>query len=297
MKISGILKYLDDSKVEYQFCGDKESEINGFSSLKNYKDGSMTWIKKQESADCFDKGNRLALAIASPEIQTELAKSILYVENSKKVFFDIIENFYFTETRGSGIGQGTYISPEVQVEPGVKIGANCTLDGNICIGSGTVIGNNVVIANKVTIGRKCMIQSLSVIGEDGFGFSEDPDGTKTMVKHFGGVTIGDDVFIGSHVNIARGTIDDTVIESGVKIAPSTHIGHNNQIGKNSTIICSNIYGSIEIGENAYITASTVKNQSKIGDRALVGMGSVVTKDVEAGKVVVGAPAKVLRDNR
>lgn len=297
MKTSEILKYLDDSKVEYQFCGDKESEINGFSSLKNYKAGSLTWIKKQEIVDCFDQHKELALVVVSPGIQTEFAENIICVANSKKVFFDIVEKFYSVDRQEGGVGQGTYISPKVKLESDVKIGYNCTLDGDIRIGNGTIIGNNVVIANRVTIGRKCMIQSLSVIGEDGFGFSEEPDGTKTMVKHFGGVTIGDDVFIGGHVNIARGTIDDTVIEDGVKIAPSTHIGHNNHIGKNSTIICSNIYGSIEIGENAYITASTVKNQSKIGEHALVGMGSVVTKDVEAGKVVVGAPAKVLRDNK
>ena len=145
------------------------------------------------------------------------------------------------------------------------------------------------------IGKQCHVQALSVIGEDGFGYSEDSEHKKTMIKHHGGVIIGDDVFIGMHVNIARGTIDDTIIESGVKIAPSTHIGHNNHVGKNATVICSQSYGSVEIGENAYIAGSIIRNQCSIGKNTIIGMGSVVTKDIEPNKIAMGIPAKVTKD--
>ena len=175
----------------------------------------------------------------------------------------------------------------------VRIGHNCSIDGDITIGDNTKIANNVVISNRVIIGSNCEIQSLSVIGEDGFGYSEDEEHKKVMVKHYGGVMIGDDVFIGSHVNIARGTIDNTVIESGVKIAPTTHIGHNNIIERNSTVICSQLFGSVHTKENAYITSSVIRNQCTIGAYATVGMGSVVTKDVDDKKTVIGAPAREL----
>ena len=112
-----------------------------------------------------------------------------------------------------------------------------------------------------------------------------------MVRHYGGVEIGNDVFIGAHVNIARGTIDDTIISSGVKIAPSTHIGHNNHIDEYASIVCSNLYGSVTIGKNAYVSACTIRNQIKIGDSSIVGMGAIVTKDVEPGITVIGNPAK------
>ena len=147
-----------------------------------------------------------------------------------------------------------------------------------------------------TIGKRCYIQAGVVIGEAGFGYAEDSNHNKTMVKHHGGVQIGNDVFVGSHVNIARGTIDDTIIGDGVKIAPSTHIGHNNVVGANATVICSQLYGSVKIGDNAYIVGSIVRNQSVIGDNVMVGMGSVVTKDIPENKVVIGSPARVIRDN-
>ena len=118
-----------------------------------------------------------------------------------------------------------------------------------------------------------------------------------MIKHYGSVRIGDDVFIGSHVNIARGTIDDTVIHSGVKIAPTTHIGHNNIVGENATIICSQLFGSVCTGEDAYITSSVVRNQCKVGKNTMIGMGSVVTKDIMDNNVAIGSPARVIRKRR
>ena len=159
-----------------------------------------------------------------------------------------------------------------------------------------MIEDNVVIRNRVSIGCNCIIQSLAVIGIDGYGYFEDASQMKTMLRHFGGVVIEDRVFIGSHTNIARGTIDDTVIRSGTKIAPSTHIGHNNYIGENAAIICSQLFGSVQVGDNAYVTASVVRNQKKVGKNVVVGMGSVVTKDVEENRVVLGVPAREIRVN-
>ena len=115
------------------------------------------------------------------------------------------------------IGEYTYIGPNVILGENVRIGNNCSISGQVNIGKDTVISDNVVIRNKVTIGEKCHIQALSVIGEDGFSYTEDADHNKTMVKHHGGVQIGNNVFIGTHVNIARGTIDDTCISDGVKL--------------------------------------------------------------------------------
>lgn len=111
---------------------------------------------------------------------------------------------------------------------------------------------------------------------DGFGSVVDSrTGEKKMVEHFGGVKIGNGVFIGSHVNIAQGTIDSAVIGGGVEIVPSIHIGHNNVVGNNATIICPALYGSVKTGAGFYITASAIQNQTEIGENKVMGMGSVV----------------------
>ena len=119
---------------------------------------------------------------------------------------------------------------------------------------------------------------------------------KKMIEHFGGVRIGNNVFVGSCTNIARGVLDDTVIDNNVKIAPSTHIGHNVRIGSNTTVICSNIFGSAEIGKDSYITASTVKNQKKVGENTVIGMGSVVNDSIDDNLIAYGIPAKGVREN-
>lgn len=293
-KIRDIVEYLEREQFDFRVIGNVDTEIVGFSSLNKYKHGTITWIKNKENL-CKLIG-KITACVVQEEVDVSCPVQIVSKE-SKTVFFAILEHFFDDEEQNvKMIGEYTYIGPNVRLGENVRIGSNCSISGQIIIGKDTVISDNVVIRNKVTIGEKCHIQALSVIGEDGFSYTEDSDHNKTMVKHHGGVQIGNNVFIGTHVNIARGTIDDTYISDGVKIAPSTHIGHNNQIGKNTTVICTQSYGSVNMGENAYVVGSIIRNQCKIGHDTIIGMGSVVTKDIEAGKVAMGTPAKVVREN-
>ena len=272
VRIREILDFLKEKgDYPFVFTGSLEGTIEGFSSLINYKDKTMTWIKSNQAV--YDKRRRIALCIVQEGVSFE-AEAMIVTPASKAVFFALLEEFYGNQEDGSRIGIGTYIGERVRLGENVRIGNNCSISGEISIGDRTRIANNVVISNRVTIGSGCEIQSLTVIGEDGYGYSEDENHKKTMIRHYGGVQIGNDVFIGSHVNIARGTIDD-----------------NNRIGRDASVICSQLFGSVNIGENAYVTSSVVRNQCKIGNNAVVGMGSVVTKDVENGITVIGVPAK------
>lgn len=285
--VKDILKFLEDERISFQFRGDSQVRIAGFSSAVNYQENTVTWFKKSQ---VNNSGKQISLCVVQEGVEAE-AKAIIEAPNSKAVFFQVIEKFFVEKKAGAAIGRGTIIGAEVRLGENVIIGNNCSIEGSIEIGNDSCIADNVVIRNKVRIGERCNIQSLTVIGEDGFGYSEDDSHKKTMIRHYGGVIIGNDVFIGSHVNIARGTIDDTVIGNGVKIAPTTHIGHNILIGNDVTVICSQIFGSVHVEDNAYITSSVIRNQCKIGKNAIVGMGSVVTKSVEQGKTVIGVPAK------
>lgn len=296
MRIKDVLDYLDDIKIDYLFDGDENVIITGFSSLSNYKPGSITWIKKFESLDDICNPSSISVAIIQKDIEAEIINAIR-VDNSKEVFFKVLNKFWGVKKERGVIGQNTVISEDAKLHPSVTVGVNCSIVGNIDIGANSIIENNVIIQGNVKIGERCYIQSGTVIGIDGYGFSQDPiTKKKTMIEHFGGVEIGDDVFIGAHVNIARGTIDNTIIKSGTKIAPSTHIGHNNCVGEDVAVICSNLYGSVVVGNRAYITASTVANQTTIGEDTVIGMGSVVTKPIEKNVVAFGIPAIKKRTN-
>ena len=290
--IKEILVHLDNINEKYTFVGDENQIIEGYSSLGNYKENSITWIKKRDNIPPnFDiKGIKLAIIQENENVEAE---NSIICNNSKRCFFSILDNLFVKNNETvNPIGKGTYISSNVKLGKNVVIGHNCTIDGDITIGDNTRIYNNVSIINSVYIGENCDIESSVTIGHDGFAFTENENHEKSMIKHYGGVKIGNNVHIGSQTHVARGTIDDTVIEDGTKIDTLTHIAHNCRIGKNSTIIAGSLlYGSVDLGENSYIASGIVRNQIKVGNNSFVGIGSVVLKDVENDITVIGIPAK------
>lgn len=292
MKIQEILEFLDGMELAYTFQGDPLAQVERFSSLSHYCPGSFTWVKALKNVPEHFDLSALTLVFTGPDMELEGAANVIRTAESKRAFFSTIEHFYGEDETRPAVGQFTYIGPRVKLGRNVRIGHNCTLDGDITIGDDTVIWNSVVLLNRVTVGSRCDIHSGAVIGHDGYAYTEDAGHHKVMVKHFGGVSIGNDVLIGENVCISRGTIDDTVLEDGVKIDALGHIAHNCWFGRNAAmpVPCS-VSGSVHVGENAYLAGDIIRNQCTIGENAFVGLGAVVVKDVAPGQTVVGNPAK------
>lgn len=293
VKIADILSFLDNEGIAYEFQGRADTPVEGFSSLSQYVAGSMTWIKSEKNIPQHFNADSITLAIVQKDIDVS-AQNVISTSESKRTFFSAIEKFFGETEERADIGCGTYIGPNVIIGTNAKIGHNCTLDGNITIGENTIIWDNITILNRVEIGKNCVIQSGTRIGHDGYGHTEKQDGTKTMVKHYGGVSIGDDVFIGPNCNIYRGTIDNTVIKNGCKVDGMCQLGHNVVLNENVSVIAGTIfYGSVTIEENAHLATCAIKNQVTVGKGSLIGMGSVVIKDVPPNTTVVGVPARPL----
>ena len=295
MKMSRILEWLKENGTEFEYSGDPDTEVSGFSSLANYGSGCLTWIKKEEKYNEAGRPKDITAAIVQKGTEVDFANAIV-TEESKKVFFGILHEFWGSSKAPGSIGAGTVISDEAKVDPSAVIGCNCTITGKAEIGADTVIENNVVIEGRVRIGRGCNIHSGTVIGPDGFGFTYDDDGTMHKVEHFGGVVIKDDVEIGSCTVIERGTIDDTVIGNGTKIGNLVHIGHNVQIGDRVSVVCGNLVcGSSKVKDGAYIApGGMVRNQITVNENGFIGLGALAVSDVEKDTVVIGIPAKPIR---
>lgn len=186
-------------------------------------------------------------------------------------------------------GSPAQIHPQASVSPTAVVGKGAR------IGKGSVIHHFVVIGDEVRIGEDCIVKSGAVIGEDGFGFEREVDGTPVRLPHLGSVAIGDRVEIGSLATVCRGTLADTIVEDDAKIDDHVHIGHNCKIRRGAMLsACAVLGGGVELGEYAWIGLNaTVIQQMTVGAGALIGIGANAMKPVAPGETLVGYPARAV----
>lgn len=299
IELNSILNFLKNSGLEYKYCGRNDIKINRYSSLKNIRNNSITWVKNQSyyKEELFI-GLKEVLLVVNSDIDETDNKDIGFIicNNPKEVFFSILKEFFKQQEYIDFIAPSAVVETKL-IGHNVYIGHNAYVSKNVKIGNNVVIKNNVSIEGKVEIGNNTILHSGVVIGTDGFGYFQNSQGKNIKVPHYGGVKIGNDVEIGANTCIDRGTLDDTIIEDNVKVDNLCHIGHNVIIKNNSSIIAlSMLGGSVVLDKNTYIApGSLIKNQLIIGENSLVGMGSVVIHDVKKNKIVAGVPAKVIRE--
>ncbi len=259
----------------------EDAPVEGIASLASPKPRHLVFAKR--AADGLDDAVVLATADSGVHCLAHIIAANPRLQFAKAGLW-LRENVGFRPLR-----ERADIHPTARIAPSASIGEG------VVIGANSRVEHNVVIADGTTIGSNCLIRSNSVIGEKGFGFERDEDGTAIEIVHVGAVRIGNNVEIGALTAICCGTIDDTIIEDDVKIDNLIHIAHNCIIRKGAMVIaCAEISGGVDVGEYAWIGPNaSVIQQRKIGDRALVGIAANVLKDIPAEAVVVGNPAKPL----
>jgi len=191
----------------------------------------------------------------------------------------------------ASIAAGVVIEAGVSVEENVRIGPNCVLLKNAKIGAGSILVANVTVASECVIGEKNIIHPGVVIGADGFGQAMD-NGRWIKVPQLGRVIIGDDVEIGANTTIDRGAIEDTIIESNVKLDNQIQVAHNVRIGAHTAIAgCTAIAGSTKIGKHCRIAGMVgIVGHLEIADNVVVTAKSLVTHSIkEAGVYSAGTP--------
>lgn len=217
--------------------------------------------------------------------------SVIEVQDPRTVYMQVLNEF-LVPARSIGIhkraivettdvGEGVFIGPGAYIGPNVSIGNNCTIHAN------------AVLLGDVTLGNNFVIGPNTVISFTGFGYGRDTDGTPVSFPHFGGVTIGDRVEIGSNTSIDQGTLSNTVIENDAKIDNLVHVAHNCHIESGAFVIASTVLcGGVNVGRNSWIAPnSSILEKVKIGENATVGLSSTVIRNVMENDVVVGSPAK------
>lgn len=193
------------------------------------------------------------------------------------------------------------VAPSAEIGPRAVIGPGAVIGADVIVGAGAVVGPRVAIGagsriaplaslgDDVGIGARCIVHSGAVIGADGFGFAED-EGRWIKVPQLGSVVVGDDVEIGANTTIDRGTIEDTVIEDGVKLDNLVQIAHNVRVGAHTVMAAmSGAAGSTRIGRRCKIGGGVVMvGHLSICDDVLFTFRSVVTKSVATPGIYGGS---------
>ncbi len=299
VSLKQIILYLEKVSAKFEFYGNVEDKIVGFSSFSNYQNNTITWIKdfyRYQKYKNEEKQIIPALIVIDREVDNVSDYANKLVCDNPKYVFALILREFFEQKVNTGIGEGSVVSKNAFLQEDVSIGCNCVIEDDVIIGSGTRIYHNVIIRRGTIIGKNCIIKSGTVIGEEGYGYSRNEDEI-IHVPHLGYVVLEDEVEIGSNCSIDRGTMENTVVGKGSKIDNLCHIAHNVQIGRRVMIVAGSIIcGSVHIKDRAYIApGGIIKNQVEIGEKCIIGMGSVVLSNTQKEKVLVGVPAKNLRN--
>jgi acetyltransferase-like isoleucine patch superfamily enzyme len=128
-----------------------------------------------------------------------------------------------------------------------------------------------------------------------------------------GCEIGDDVKIGTFVEIQKGSkigsrckiSSHTFICEGVTLEDDVFVGHN-VVFTNDRYPRATANGQLQTEADWACIPTLVKQGASIGsgavllcgitigEKAMIGAGSVVTKDVPAGATVAGNPARIIK---
>ncbi len=181
---------------------------------------------------------------------------------------------------GATIGARTIVHPHVVIGDGTTIGPDCILHAHVSI------------RERCTIGARVIVQNGAVVGSDGYGFAQRPDGSHEKIPQTAPVVIEDDVEIGANTTIDRPAVGETRIKAGTKIDNLVQIGHGVVLGRNVLLAAQvGIAGSTVLGDNVVFGGQVgVGGHLTIGDRVKAVGQSGITNSVDADAFVSGYPA-------
>jgi len=195
------------------------------------------------------------------------------------------------------------IGPNVVIEQGVTLGEQCNILANAVIEHHATIGTGVTIHPGTIIGWECeigdhsLILSNSVIGSEGFGYSQDQYFNHHRIPQTGNVIIGKKVTIGALTTIDRGTYGPTQIGDGCIFDNQCHVAHNVKIGKQCIILSGFLCaGSSTLGDRVVASGGTmIKDHITICSDVYLMHRAGIIKDISAPGMYAGSPVLPMSD--
>ncbi len=198
----------------------------------------------------------------------------------------------------AGVDETVTVGAFVVISNGARVGARTIIHPHAVVGADVVIGEDCVlhahvsIRERCTLGARVIVQNGAVIGSDGYGFAQRPDGSHEKIPQTGPVVIEDDVEIGANTTIDRPAVGETRIKTGTKIDNLVQIGHGVVLGRHVLLAAQvGIAGSTVLGDHVVFGGQVgVGGHLTIGDRVKAVGQSGITNSVDPDTFVSGYPA-------
>lgn len=278
--------------------GDASTLITGIASLTSAQSGQIAFVNDSKYLKFLEQCQASAIVLKQSDAHAT-DKPVILTEDPYAYFAKISAFLNPPIIPKAGVAQtavvatSSVVPDSCAIADNVVIGEHVTLGQNVIIKSGTVIephvvvGDNTVFEPNVTIkhhveiGANCHFFSGAVIGSEGFGYAESSSGEWIKIPQIGKVIIQDNVDVGANTTIDRGALDDTFIETGVKLDNLIQIGHNCRIGAHTVMAgCVGVAGSAVIGKYCKIGgAAMILGHLKVVDHVTISPGSMITRSI------------------
>jgi UDP-3-O-[3-hydroxymyristoyl] glucosamine N-acyltransferase len=299
--------------VDGRLVGQALIEVTGLGRMESAAPGEITFLASDKYIK-FLATTRASCVIISEVLAVEIPPSVtvIVVPDAYRAFVRVMQEFFPPLRLDAGLRHSTAtihasatIDATASIGPGCVVGENCTVSAGTqlmanvvlypdChVGSNTIIHSNVTLYAGSRIGDACIIHAGAVLGADGFGFLEQPDGSFDKIPQVGTVRIGNGVEVGANCTIDRAAVGETVLEDGVKLDNLVHIAHGVVVGRHSAIAAqAGVSGSTRLGERNRIAGQVgIVGHITTVDNVVVEAQSGVSKAITTPGAYFGSPAK------
>lgn len=292
--------------------GNPDASVTTFAKIEHGRPGAISFYANPKYEQ-YVYTNRSSILLVGRDFtpSAPVTPTLVRVDNAYTALAELL-NFVAAQKRtyrrhrgrcriawSARIGSRVWVGDYVTIGPRTVVGEKTRICDNVTIGENVRIGERCIIHPGVTvfpgtvIGDRTILHAGCVIGDDGFGNAQQPDGTWKKIEHVGNVVIGSDVEIGSNTTVDRAPMESTVIGDGVRIDNLCQIAHNVQVGDNTVMAAqTGIAGSAIIGKNCILAGQVgIIGHVKIADGTTVGAKSGVIGSIRrSGEVLFGIPA-------
>ncbi|MEJ2505598.1 MAG: UDP-3-O-(3-hydroxymyristoyl)glucosamine N-acyltransferase [Ignavibacteriaceae bacterium] len=297
-----------------KILGDENLHVSNVARIEEAQKGDLTFLYLPVYEKYFPSTKASAIIVKRDFNKTRDDITYIEVDVPEKTFREIIINFFGTEVNLEGIDKTAFVHKDAKLGSNASIGKNvvisagCKIGNNVKIFHNTVIlenvelGDDVIVYQNVSIREKCIIGNRvtihagTVIGADGFGYTQDENKVYHKIPQIGNVVIEDDVEIGANTTVDRAAMGSTVIKRGSKIDNLVQVAHNVVIGEDTVIAAqAGVSGSSKIGNRSILAGQVgIAGHLEIGDNVVLIAQSGVSKSILKPGYYFGAPAKELK---